>query len=201
MSDTIIRLDHQAFATRINTGSCILDVGCGDGALMAYLEASRQVDARGLEITEDGVGKCLARGLSVIQGDAETDLSFFPDDGFDYAILSRTLEALKSPKTVLEQLARIAPDILLSFHNQGHWTRRLGAGFGGRIPKVEGAKWYEADRLHLVSLLDVVDLATSLNLKPVAFAAVSDTEIRSFKSHLGLLNLTATEVILHLRRA
>ena len=120
-----VRADHAAIAGRVPDGARVLDVGCGDGSLLALLKETRGVDARGLELSSQGVQDCLARGLSVIQGNADEDLEIFPDDGFDVAILSRAIQEMRRPRAILAELARIAPDVIISFRNYGQWKRRV----------------------------------------------------------------------------
>ncbi|MBS4020216.1 MAG: methionine biosynthesis protein MetW, partial [Dechloromonas sp.] len=128
------RIDLQLIAGFIGPRARVLDVGCGDGELLAYLEQDKQVDGRGVEISQRGVNECVARGLSAIQGDADKDLVFYPDKGFDYVILSQTLQATRNPREVLEQLLRIGNRAIVSFPNFGYWRVRLSLLFRGRMP-------------------------------------------------------------------
>src|SRR6202043_2245929 len=108
----------------VEAKSRVLDVGCGDGSLLRLLAETRGVDARGIELSQKGVNDCVAKGLSVVQGDADTDLVDYPDDGFDYVILSQTLQATRRPRDVIEQLLRIGGKAIVSFPNFGHWRMR-----------------------------------------------------------------------------
>ena len=115
----------QVVADFIAPGARVLDVGCGDGELLELLQTRQGVDGRGVEISQRGVNECVARGLSVIQGDADTDLVYYPDKGFDFVILSQTLQATRNPRAVLDELLRIGERAIVSFPNFGHWRVRL----------------------------------------------------------------------------
>lgn len=195
-----VRADHAAIASRVPEGARVLDVGCGDGSLLALLRDERGADARGLELTGEGVGTCLARGLSVIQGDADKDLEIFPDDGFDVAIMSKAMQEMRRPDYVLRELARIAPAIILSFRNYGHWRRRLSLLVSGRMPSPREGDWCAPSALHPSTAADMAALAEALGLTLKAAAPVSASHVGAFRSGVGALNLTAQDVILHLGR-
>jgi methionine biosynthesis protein MetW len=151
-----LRPDLAIIAANVAPGSRVLDIGCGDGALMAALRDQRQCDARGLEIDPDNVAAAVARGLSVVQGDAESDLADYPDASFDYAILSQTLQTTKRPDWVLEQLLRIGRQAFVSFPNFAHWRVRASLLFGGRMPvtRLLPLKWYATPNIHHVTVDD-----------------------------------------------
>jgi methionine biosynthesis protein MetW len=161
------RVDLLLVADMIEKGARVLDVGCGDGALLKTLIERRNVDGRGIELSQAGVNSCVAQGLSVIQGDADTDLDAYPDDSFDYVVLSQTLQATRNPRIVLEQLLRIGRRAIVSFPNFGHWRVRTSLLFGGRMPVTENLTyaWYETPNIHFCTIRDFVDLCDAIGAK------------------------------------
>ena len=161
------RVDLLLVADMIEKGARVLDVGCGDGALLKTLIENRAVDARGIELSQAGVNSCVAQGLSVIQGDADTDLAAYPDDSFDYAVLSQTLQATRHPRIVLEHLLRIGRRAIVSFPNFGHWRVRTSLLFGGRMPVTENLSyaWYETPNIHFCTIRDFVDLCDTIGAR------------------------------------
>lgn len=164
-----LRPDLAIIAAAVPTDSRVLDVGCGDGELMAALK-EQGVDARGLEIDPANVTAAIARGQSVVQGDANRDLADYPDDAFDYAILSQTLQTTERPDRVVDQLLRIAPRAFVSFPNFAHWRVRLDLLWGGRMPvtRLLPVAWYETPNIHHVTVSDFRDL---LRAKGIAVEA------------------------------
>jgi methionine biosynthesis protein MetW len=154
------RLDFLLVSEMVEPGSRVLDVGCGDGALLSILRDRKGVDGRGIEISREGVNACLAKGLPVIQGDADTDLADYPDDAFDYVILSQTIQATRQPKVVLEHLLRIGRRAIVSFPNFGHWRVRLDLAFKGRMPVTDNLpySWYDTPNIHFCTIRDFVAL-------------------------------------------
>ncbi len=153
---TALRPDLSIIARHIQQGSRVLDVGCGDGALMAALRDHRGVDARGLEIDGANVSSAVARGLAVVQGDADTDLTDYPTGSFDYAILSQTLQTTRRPDLVLDQLLRIGNRAFVSFPNFAQWRIRFAHMFGGRMPVTKQLpdRWYDTPNIHHVTIDD-----------------------------------------------
>lgn len=151
-----LRPDLAIIADHVAAGSRVLDVGCGDGELMAALRDGKAVDARGLEIDAGNVAAAVARGLSVVQGDADRDLLAYPDGSFDYAILSQTLQTARAPDAVLDQLLRIGDKAFVSFPNFAHWRVRASLLWGGRMPVTEllPERWYDTPNIHHVTVDD-----------------------------------------------
>lgn len=152
----MLRPDLAIIAENVAAGSRALDVGCGDGALMAVLRDQRQIDARGLELDQHNVAECVAGGLSVMQGDADTDLADYPDAAFDYAILSQTLQTTKRPDLVLDELLRVGRKAFVSFPNFAHWRVRASLLWNGRMPvtRLLPIAWYETPNIHHVTVRD-----------------------------------------------
>ena len=151
-----LRPDLAVIADHVTRGARVLDVGCGDGALMAALRDRAGVDARGLEIDAGNVAAAVARGLSVVQGDADIDLAGYPDRSFDYAILSQTLQTARAPDKVLDELLRIGGRAFVSFPNFAHWRVRLSLLWGGRMPVTPllPERWYDTPNIHHVTIDD-----------------------------------------------
>lgn len=151
-----LRPDLAIIAENVVPAARALDVGCGDGALMAELRDTRQVDARGLELDPHNVAECVAKGLSVMQGDADTDLADYPDAAFDYAILSQTLQTTKRPDKVLDELLRVGRKAFVSFPNFAHWKVRASLLWNGRMPvtRLLPIAWYETPNIHHVTVRD-----------------------------------------------
>lgn len=161
-----IRVDLQLIAEMIPSGSRVLDIGCGDGELLDYLVHVRQADGRGMEISQAGVNNCVAHGLSVIQGDADTDLKDYPSDAFDFVILSQTLQATYDPREVLRQLVRIGRRAIVSFPNFGVWHVRLKLLWSGKMPVTESydVAWYETPNIHLCTIDDFAELCGDVGI-------------------------------------
>ncbi|KTT75501.1 methionine biosynthesis protein MetW [Sphingomonas endophytica] len=151
-----LRPDLAIIAAHVPRGARVLDVGCGDGELMAALRDECGVDARGLEIDPANVAAAVGRGLSVIQGDADTDLAGYPDGSFDYAILSQTLQTARAPDRVLDELLRIGRHAFVSFPNFAHWRVRLSLLWGGRMPvtRLLPERWYDTPNIHHLTIDD-----------------------------------------------
>jgi len=167
--ETLIRPDHRLVWTMIGGGTRVLDVGCGDGVLLDALARSKNVDARGIEISRAGVAACVAKGLAVIQGDADTDLADYPDDCFDFVVLSQTLQATHRPRAVLEQMLRIGRNAVVSFPNFGHWRMRTHLLIHGTMPVTEHLPdtWYNTPNIHFCTIRDFVALADELKARIV----------------------------------
>ena len=198
------RVDHLLIAEMVKHGSRVLDVGCGDGALLQLLADTKDVDGRGIEVSRERVNACVARGLSVIQGDADHDLADYPDGAFDYAILSLTIQATLQPKAVLQQLLRIGRYAIVSFPNFGVWHVRLKLLVGGKMPVTDALdqSWYETPNVHLCTIDDFVDLCRVLNIE-IEYAQVLDAAGRpkSLRAPGFFANLLGEQGLFVLKRA
>ena len=159
-----LRADLKLIADMIAPDSRVLDIGCGDGALLDYLTRTKRVDGRGMELSQEGVNACVRNGLSVIQGDVDNDLDPYPDGAFDYVVLSQTLQATRHPKKVLESLCRIGDRAIVSFPNFGHWHVRLDLLLHGRMPynPMLSYTWYDTPNIHLCTIRDFIGLTNAL---------------------------------------
>lgn len=198
-----LREDLRLIAGMVAPGARLLDVGCGDGALLAYLSEAKAVDGRGIEISMDGVHTCVSQGLAVIQGDADTDLKDYPSDAFDYVVLSQTLQAMRDPREVLLNLVRIGRRAIVSFPNFGYWRVRFYLAWRGRMPRTTRLSydWWETPNIHLCTILDFVALCRSLNIR-IEEAIILDAHDRiRQRSFGGLANLFGEQGIFVLERA
>ncbi len=200
---TAAREDFLEIARLVRPGARVLDVGCGEGELLAYLTQWKNVDARGMEISQSGVNACVRHGLSVIQGDADHDLQDYPSDSFDYVVLSQTLQATYRPRTVLEHMVRIGRHAIVSFPNFAHWRMRLGLLTGGRMPITPflGHSWYDTPNIHFCTVLDFVALCDAMNVT-IERSLTLDRLGRPFRLNprAGLANLLAEQALFLLRR-
>lgn len=197
-----LRVDLQLIAGMIPAGSRVLDLGCGDGALLTYLAEEKDVDGRGIEISQSGVNACVARGLAVIQGDADKDLADYPTDAFDYVILSQTLQAVHHPREVVSQMLRIAHRGVVSFPNFGYWRVRWDLFFHGRMPITEtlNEPWYSTPNIHMCTVRDFVMLCDDLGLTIEKSMAVDHKgRPTPFQSSGALTNLLAEQGVFVLR--
>lgn len=162
-----LRRDLRLIADMIEPSARVLDIGCGDGALLGYLTKEKGADARGVELSQHGVNACVTQGLSVIQGDADSDLHAYPAGAFDVVVLSQTLQATRQPRRVLETLLRIGKRAIVSFPNFGYWRVRFGLAFRGRMPVTPllDHQWYDSPNIHLCTIHDFVALCDELGVR------------------------------------
>jgi methionine biosynthesis protein MetW len=191
-----LRRDLRLIADMIAPGARVLDVGCGDGALLAYLARAKNVDGRGIELSQSGVNACVGHGLSVIQGDADRDLDTYPQSAFDVVVLSQTLQATRDPRRVVEALVRIGRRAIVSFPNFGFWRIRLRLLLGGRMPvsPLLPHPWHETPNIHLCTIRDFVALCDAIGVR-VERSVTLDRHGRPFAldPHGGLANLLAEQ--------
>jgi methionine biosynthesis protein MetW len=160
-----IRLDLEIIASLIKKKSKVLDIGCGSGDLLRYLKSNKEADCRGLEISQPDVSLALSKGISAMQGNAENDLAYYPDNSFDYAILSQTLQATKNPDEIICQMLRIAKFAIISFPNFAHYKNRLSLVLKGKMPvsKTIPYQWYNTPNIHFCSIRDFEELCAKMN--------------------------------------
>ncbi len=165
MPNLPLRQDLQLIADLVSARARVLDIGCGDGALLGYLTETKAADARGIELSQAGVKDCLSRGLSVVQGDAEKDLHLYPDSSFDYIILSQTIQAMHQPHDVLNEMLRIGRFGIVSFTNYAHWRARWHL-LRGRMPRTSAAAepWYASPNIRPCTLEDFELLCAELGV-------------------------------------
>ena len=176
------RTDLELITSLVDKEARILDVGCGNGELLKSLKNKKKVKGQGLELKQERVNKCVAQGLSAIQGNADSDLSLYPDQSFDCVILSQTIQATNNPKNILIELIRIGRKAIISIPNFGYWKVRLGFATYGKMPITEklSNNWYDTPNIHLCSILDFVDLCRELNIKIEKTIVLNSNNIKSF---------------------
>jgi methionine biosynthesis protein MetW len=202
-NDDTTRIDFQLIAGMIEPGSRVLDVGCGDGALLDLLTQQRNVDGRGIELSRTGVANCVARGLPVIQGDADTDLADYPTDAFDYVILSQTIQATRQPRVVLEHMLRIGRRAIVSFPNFGHWKIRSQILFGGHMPVTENLAyaWYDTPNIHFCTIRDFKQLCDAVGAQTERAVAMNAAgKAMGVNAPWWVWNLMGEQAVFVLRR-
>lgn len=197
------RVDFDIIASLVRPGTRVLDVGCSDGELLQLLRDTREVDGRGVELSQSGVNQCLMRGLSVIQGDADRDLIYYPDSSFDYVVLSQTLQATLNPKTVLSELLRIGERAIVSIPNFGYWRVRGSLLFRGRMPVTKELpfSWYDTPNIHFCTIRDFVEMTEEVGATVEDAVALNrNGERMPFNLPWGLWNLLGQQAVFLLRR-
>lgn len=199
-----MRLDLRLIADMVEPETRVLDIGCGDGALIAHLTREKGVDARGIEIDMAEATRAVAAGLAVIHGDADSDLAHYPDGAFDYVILSRTLQAVERPREVLRQMLRIGRHAIVSFPNFGHWQMRWRLLATGRMPDTEtwSRPWYETPNIHPCTIADFFALCAMDGYVVEQWLAVDERGLKApWKRSIRLANLFGQQALFLLRRA
>ena len=189
-----MKQEFKIIANLIEANTRVLDVGCGDGILMEFLKNNKKIDIRGIEISKNNAQKCIAKGLTVIEGDAEKDLSQFPDGSFDFVILSQTLQAFLNPEKVIAELLRVGKKAVVTIPNFGYWKVRLHLLIKGTMPitRTLPDEWYNTPNLHMCTIKDFFTFCENrkINLyKSIALQNLKSSKITD--SNLPLKNLTA----------
>ena len=179
---TTLRKDLNLIADLVENNSKVIDVGCGNGELINFLSKNKNAKIQGLEINQKKVNQCVAKGLSVIQGDADKDLGLYPDNSFDYVILSQTIQATIEPKKILIELTRIGKKVIVSIPNFGFWKVRLDLLFKGKMPITSklNSTWFETVNIHLCTISDFIDLSDQLNLEIKQTVTISSNKQNQF---------------------
>ena len=189
-----MKQEFKIISNLINKNTRVLDVGCGDGTLMEYLKDSRKIDIRGIEISKNNVQKCLSKGLTVIEGDAEKNLMQFPDSSFDFVILSQTLQAFLTPEIVIKELLRVGKKAVVTIPNFGFWKVRLHLLLKGTMPITKNLpdEWYNTPNLHMCTLKDFYNFCENRNIKLDQSIALKNDKISTInKLNLNIKNLSA----------
>jgi methionine biosynthesis protein MetW len=184
--------EFKIIANLLPNNSRVLDIGCGDGTLMEALINQKNIDARGMELDQNNVKKCISKGLSVIEGNAETELGQFPEKSFDFVILSQTLQAFYQPENVLDQLLRIGKNVIISIPNFGYWKVRASLLFFGRMPITKSLPntWYNTPNLHMCTIKDLYEFCKTKKIKIDRIIGVNDNKISSInRINLEMKNL------------
>lgn len=198
-----MRADLALIADHITPNSTLLDIGCGSGELLEYLAREKQIDGRGIELDQPNVSACVQRGLAVIQGDADTDLEDYPDQCFDYTVMTMTLQVCQRPKEVLAEMLRISKQAIISFPNFGHWRNRLFLLGRGRMPVTKrlSFEWYNTPNIHFCTIRDFMNLAEELGAKRSAtFYLDSRDKPHHYMRCPSLANLFAEQAVFVLKK-
>ena len=189
-----MKIEDDVLAGLIDINSRVLDVGCGDGSLLLHLKKNKRVDGRGIEIDQIKVQESVAKGLAVIEGDAEKDLINYPDTSFDFAILNQSLQQFYDPRKVINELLRIAKNAIVTIPNFGYWKVRLSLLIGGQMPvtKTLPYTWYNTPNLHMCTIKDFYNLCALDNIKIAKSISISSEKISDIqKSNLEIKNLVS----------
>ena len=186
--------EFKVISDLIEDNKKALDVGCADGTLMQYLKENKNINVRGLEISKEKVQECIAKGLTVIEGNAEKDLKQFPDKSFDYVVLSQTLQAFLSPELVLDELLRVGKKAIVTIPNFGNWKVRFHLLFKGTMPITKSLpeQWHSTPNLHMCTIKDFVNFIKSKEIKMIKTLALNNNNVSNItNNNLGTKNLFA----------
>ena len=192
MKNLKMKKEFKVIAELLPNNTRVLDVGCGDGFLMNFLKEEKNIEVRGLELNQENVQQCIHKGLPVIQGNAETELHQFPDQSFDYVVLSQTLQAFLNPELVINELLKVGKKVIVTIPNFGYWRVRLQLLFKGTMPVTENLphEWYNTPNLHMCTIKDFYNFCSSKNIKIFKSIALKKSRISEInKSNLNYKNL------------
>ena len=187
-----MKLEYKVISNIIEKNSRVLDVGCDDGTLMEFLKNNKNIDIRGIEISKEKVQICIAKGLTVIEGNAEFDLKQFPNDSFDYVILGQTLQAFINPEIVIKELLRVGKKAVVTIPNFGHWRVRFNLLFKGTMPITNSLPndWYNTPNIHMCTIKDFFKFSKKINFKIYKSLALTNKNVSDINnSNLFLKNL------------
>ena len=187
-----MKQEFKIISDLIEKNTRVLDVGCGDGILMEYLKYNKEIDIRGIEISKDNVQKCLSKGLTVIEGDAEKDLLQFPDSSFDFVILSQTLQAFLNPEIVIKELLRVGKKAIVTIPNFGFWKVRLHLLIKGTMPITKNLpdEWYSTPNLHMCTIKDFYNFCENRKIKLDKSLALHNEKISSINKLIPFYKLS-----------
>ena len=192
------RIDHYIISNIVKKDARVLDIGCADGKLLHMLKKKKNVTGQGIEISHDKVELCLQKGLSVVEGDANKEIIYFPKNSFDYVILSQTLQTVEQPKLVLDKILRVGKKAIISFPNFGHWMCRLQISIYGKMPVTKDLKlpWYDTQNIHLCTVKDFENLTKEMMVKIEAGYGINrKNNVMKRISWLSYLNLFAAHAV------
>ena len=187
-----MKSEYKIISDMITNNTRVLDVGCDDGTLMEFLKKNKNVDIRGIEISKNKVQVCIAKGLTVIEGNAEFDLKQFPNDSFDYVVLGQTLQAFINPEIVIKELLRVGKKTIITIPNFGYWKVRLNLLFKGTMPVTKKLpnNWYNTPNIHMCTIKDFVEFSKLINFKIFKSLALMDNNVSTINnSNLFFKNL------------
>ena len=193
----INRKDHLIISNIVKKNSRVLDIGCADGTLLKMLKSKKNISGQGIEIDYRKVEICLRKGLSVVEGDANNEITNFPDHSFDYVILSQTLQTVSKPKWVLNEILRIGKHAIISFPNFGHWLCRLQLFLLGKMPVTQDLKlsWYDTQNIHLCTMRDFFELLSQMQLNSTQVYGITKNK-KIIQTKKSLLNIFAAHAVL-----
>lgn len=200
---TELRKGLQIITNMIAPEARVLDVGCANGTLLAALVKEKNVEANGIEIKQEGVKQCIKKGLSVIQGDADNDLQYYPDKGFDYVIGCQVIQATHAPKEVLKEMLRISKNVIVEIPNFAHWRNRIYLATKGRMPVTSALsyEWYETPNIHFCTIKDFIILCEELGATiEESYYLTENGSVKSFKPGSAMANALGAQGIFRVKK-